>query len=281
MLDLQMHSSDSDGTWPWDKILNRCLEMGLTAFSITDHDTIARRKDILEWAKVHKAMAIPGVELSTVESEESVHLLGYFLEGPLKNLEKMLSGAVEARNDRNKKILKKLQAMGYQVSFEDLASGAACEPVGRPHIARLLMEKGYVKTIREAFHRFLSRKGSAYYPKDDIRLEDAITLLHEAGAVSVVAHPGLLQRSPHDLEQSIRTWADWGLDGIEVYYPSHTSQQLGFLMRLTDKFGLVRTGGSDFHGDNKPHIQIGIGSGDFKVPDELLAPLLKKRDLLV
>jgi len=273
-----LHTTDSDGTWPWDKVLEECLRIGLSAYAITDHDTITRRGEILAWARKHKAKAIPGVELSTKENDETVHLLGYFLGGDLEKLEKKLKEAISARTDRNSKIIKKLQAMGYQISMEELNRMTTGGPIGRPHIAQVLLAKGYVESVRKAFQRFLGREGAAYVPKDDMPLKKGIELLNEAKAVTVVAHPGLLTRSAPEFEAALKRWRSWGLDGIEVYYPSHNDEQIGFLERMADKFGFLKTGGSDFHGDNKPNIKIGVGYGKLAVPDELMGPLFKRRD---
>lgn len=277
LLDLQLHTTDSDGTWPWDRVLEHCREMGLKAFAITDHDTIVRREDILKWAKEKKAMAIPGIELSTSEKGQTVHLLGYFLDGPLTKLESKLAILREGRNVRNKKIIDKLQGLGFKVTEEDLKVVAGRATVGRPHIARLLLEKGYIKTIAEAFERFLTPGGAAYFPKEELPLEEGIALLYEAGAVTSVAHPGLLKRSPDELEESLRIWKGWGLDGIEAVYPGYSEEQTVFFHRMADKYGYVMTGGSDFHGENKPHIKIGVGTGNLNVSDALLEPLLEKR----
>ncbi len=278
MIDLQLHTTDSDGTWNWRLVLERCLDMGLTAFAITDHDTAVRRDEIRDWGKANDAMAIPGIELSTSENGQTVHLLGYFLDGPQENLEKRLDYLREGRRTRNKKIVEKLQSLKIQVTEEDVLRAAGTATVGRPHIARLLMEKGVVKSMQEAFDKYLSINGLAYFPKDELPLREGIDLLHGAGAVTSVAHPGLLKRSPDVLEASLKEWRSWGLDGIEAIYPSYSLEQTAYFERLAYKYDFIRTGGSDFHGDNKPHIKIGTGTGHLNVPDELLEPLLKKRD---
>ncbi len=281
MIDLQLHTTDSDGTWSWKQVLETCLDMRLSAFAITDHDTMVRRDDIRAWAKQNDAVAIPGIELSTRENDQTIHLLGYFLDGPLEKLEKRLEYLREGRRCRNQKIVERLQSLGIQVTEEDVLRIAGKATVGRPHIARLLMEKGAVKTMQEAFDRYLSINGRAYFPKDELPLREGIDLLHEAGAVTSVAHPGLLKRPPDVLEASLKEWRSWGLDGIEAIYPSYSLEQTAFFERISDKYGFVRTGGSDFHGENKPHIKIGTGTGHLNVPDELLEPLFARRDEIV
>jgi len=278
MIDLQLHTTDSDGTWPWDKVLIHCQSIGLKAFAITDHDTTARRPEILAWAKTHGAEAIPGIELSTTENGQTVHLLGYFLEGPLQELEKKLVYLRKERGARNKKMIARLQQLGMDITEDDVQKVAGTGTVGRPHIARVLLQKGRVQSFQEAFDRFLSVTGLAYFPKAEIPLKEAIALLHEAGAVTSVAHPLLLKRSREELEQSLEEWRSWGMDGVEAYYPSYSPEQSAFILRLADKLGFIKTGGSDFHGENKPYIKIGIGKGSLQVPDSLLEPLYKRRD---
>lgn len=281
MIDLQIHTTDSDGTWSWTQVLEKCLDLNLTAFAITDHDTVVRRDDILAWGKANDAMAIPGIELSTRENDQTIHLLGYFLDGPLTKLEERLAYLREGRLDRNKRIVERLQSLGIKVTVEDVMAAAGRATVGRPHIARLLMQKGVVQSMQEAFDKYLAANGMAYFPKDELPLREAIDLLHDAGAVTSVAHPGLLKRTPEILEQSLKLWRSWGLDGIEAIYPSYSLEQTAFFERLADKYGFIRTGGSDFHGENKPHIQIGTGTGHLDVPDELIQPLLNRRDEIV
>src|SRR5262249_28687670 len=157
-------------------------------------------------------------------------------------------------------------ALGIKVTEEDVLARAGRATMGRPHIARALMEKGYVKSLQEAFDRYLSVSGAAYCPKEELPLREAIELLHDAGGVTSVAHPGLLKLSMEDVEEALAQWRDWGLDGIEAIYPSYSEAQAVFFHRMCDKYGLLRTGGSDFHGDNKPLIKIGVGMGGWQVP---------------
>lgn len=258
-------------------MLETCLEMKLTAFAITDHDTAVRRKEILAWGKEHNAMAIPGIELSTTEGGQTVHLLGYFLDGPLEKLESRLAFLREGRLSRNGKIIQKLQSLGITVTEQEVFKIANGGTIGRPHIARLLVEKGVVKSMQDAFDKYLVPGGAAYFPKDELPLREAIELLHDAGAVTSVAHPGLLKRTPEKLEESLKEWRGWGLDAVEGIYPAYTPEQTAFFNRMSHKYGFLITGGSDFHGENKPKIKIGVGHGRLNVPDELLQPLLERR----
>ncbi|OVE78479.1 hypothetical protein BVX98_00010 [bacterium F11] len=278
MIDLQIHTTDSDGTWTYEQVLDHCVGMGLSAFAITDHDTINRRDQLKAWGQGKACLAIPGIELSTRENDQTVHLLGYFLDGSTDLLQKKLDILREARFDRNGKIIRKLQELGYSITEEEVKRVAGKGIIGRPHIARLLLQKGYIKSIKEAFDRFLGVKGRAYFPKEELPLKEGIELLHRTGAVTSVAHPLLLNRGFERMEDSIKLWASWNLDGLEGIYPSYSLMQTTFVHRMTTKYNLIVTGGSDFHGDNKPDIKIGVGTGDLNVPDELLEPLLAKRD---
>jgi len=210
VIDLQLHTSDSDGTWTWIQVLEKCLDLNLTAFAITDHDTTVRRDDIIAWAKTNDAMAIPGIELSASDNDQTIHLLGYFLDGPLTSLEARLNYLRSGRLDRNAKIVARLQKLGIAVTEEDVLLAAGRATVGRPHIARLLMQKGVVKTMQEAFDKYLNSNGQAYFPKVELPLREAIDLLHAAGAVTSISHPGLLKRTPEVLEESLKLWRSWG-----------------------------------------------------------------------
>lgn len=278
MIDLQLHTTDSDGTWPWRKVLEACVQLKLSAFAITDHDTMVRREDVLDFARDNNVKAIPGIELSTTEGGQTIHLLGYFLDGRLGRLEERLDFLRRGRMDRNGLIISKLRSLGINVTEAEVLAVADNKVVGRPHIARLLVNKGAVSTIQEAFDKYLTPGGKAYFPKDELPLREAIDLLHEAGAVTSVAHPGLLKRSPLDLENALKEWRSWGLDGIEGIYPAYNAEQTAFFHRMSTKYGFLITGGSDFHGENKPHIKIGVGTGSLNVPDELLEPLYKRRE---
>jgi predicted metal-dependent phosphoesterase TrpH len=278
MIDLQLHTTDSDGTWTWDRVLQACVDARLTAFAITDHDTIMRHAEIRAWGATRNVLAIPGVELSTREKDQTVHLLGYFLDGPLLKLEERLRFLQDGRGDRNVLIITRLQELGLNVTEEEVREIAGPGVIGRPHIARLLLKKGYVTTMQQAFDRFLTPGGSAYFPKVELPLRQAIDLLHEAGAVTSVAHPLLLSRPAEELEASFKEWRGWGLDGLESLYPTYNAEQTSFMRRITAKYGYLLTGGSDFHGENKPHIRIGVGTGSLNIPDDLLTPLFQRRD---
>lgn len=278
MIDLQIHTNDSDGTWGWEQVLDHCASIGLKAFAITDHDTIARRDEIRAWGKKKNLMAIPGIELSTNESDQTVHLLGYFLDGPVEHLGQRLAYLKKGRASRNLRIIGKLQSLGFAITEEEVLKISGTGTVGRPHIARVLLQKGYVGSMHEAFDRFLAIGGQAYFPKDELPLREGIDILHEAGAVTSVAHPGLLKRTPEEIELSLKEWKSWGLDGVEAIYPMYTPEQTAFFERMATKYNFVRTGGSDFHGENKPHIKIGTGTGKLNVPDSLLEPLLECRE---
>lgn len=281
MIDLQLHTTDSDGTWPWRKVAETCVAMKLTAFAITDHDTMARRDDILAFGRQKNVQAIPGIELSTTENDQTVHLLGYFLDGPHERLEERLKYLRQGRLDRNERIIERLRSLGIDVTEDDVKAIAGNKVVGRPHIARLLVNKGVVSGMQEAFDKYLTPGGKAYFPKDELPLREAIELLHEAGAVTSVAHPGLLKRAALDLEVSLKEWRSWGLDGVEGVYPVYSAEQTAFFHRMSSKYGFLITGGSDFHGENKPHIKIGTGTGNLNVPDALLEPLYQRRDEIV
>jgi 3',5'-nucleoside bisphosphate phosphatase len=196
-------------------------------------------------------------------------------------LESTLAGLRASRRTRNIKILEKLNKYGFPVTEDDLNKVAQGETIGRPHIARMMLQKGFVTSIREAFDRFLALGSAAYVPKEEMPLQEAIQLLHASGAVTSAAHPMLLGRTYEELEESFKEWKSWGLDALEIFYPTYLPEQSIFLKRMADKYEFLATGGSDFHGENKPHLRIGVGYGNLAVPDELIEPLINRKELIL
>jgi predicted metal-dependent phosphoesterase TrpH len=186
----------------------------------------------------------------------------------------------EARSQRNPKIIKKLQGLGIKITYDEVVTASGGGQVGRPHFARVLMEKGYVKTIGEAFEKYLKNGGAAYVEKERFSPVDCITLIHKAGGVAVLAHPFTLYLSLEELDQLLGQLTSTGLDGLEVYYSVHTHEQTAQYGQLARKWRLVATGGSDFHGEYKPRIDLGVGTGNLQVPYSALEELKRRGKMI-
>ncbi len=207
---------------------------------------------------------MPGLEISC-EHKGTLHILGYFIDHKNEDLLSTLSWLREKRSERNVKIVRKLKELGFDVTLEELEEVAGGEVIGRPHMAKVLLNKGYVSSIEEAFEKYLKKGGPAYVDKVRLRSHEAIKLIKEAGGLPVLAHPVTLGLDRNELESFVENLVHEGLEGIEVYYPEHEEDDIEFYLYLSKKFNLVPTGGTDFHGDVKPNIKLGMLDIPFEI----------------
>jgi 3',5'-nucleoside bisphosphate phosphatase len=259
-VDLHTHSTASDGTLPPERVIEAAERCGITALALTDHDTIAGVPAAREAAERAGIRLISGVELSAFDGDHEVHLLALHV-AQLDALERRLLELRSMRHERAIRIVEKLNALGLEIALEEVLQQSAGGAVGRPHVARALMARGYVTDFRDAFSRYLGANGVAFVPKDRFSLEDAINVAHEAGALAIWAHPGDGGRRER-LEPLVAA----GLDGIEIRHPSHSSEDMKRLQALADFFGLVPSGGSDWHGASEGPRRLGM----MNVPHEWL-----------
>ncbi|MDW8094643.1 MAG: PHP domain-containing protein [Caldimicrobium sp.] len=275
MVDLHTHSTASDGTFSPRELIYLAKKEGLKALALTDHDTIKGLEEAYETAKEEELPFLCGVEISVkFEGPGHFHLLGYFLTPKLEILDTMLKRLQEARKERNFKMIEKLKALGIDINFEELQAIAQGE-IGRPHFAKLLLDKGVVKNLEEAFERYLRKGAAAYVPKALLTPEEAISLIEKAGGVPVLAHPFTLKLDRKELSLYLSELKEMGLKGVEVFYSEHSREFTQFLQEKAKHLALLITGGSDFHGANKPDIKLGRGFGNLKIPYECFIDLLK------
>ncbi|NLB70169.1 MAG: PHP domain-containing protein, partial [Lentisphaerae bacterium] len=222
--------------------------------------------------------ALSGVELSVEAQNKTVHMLAYGIDTENKSLNEALEYVRDGRSRRNASILSKLSVAGCHISMGEVMHFAGPDGVvGRPHIARALVKKGYASSVRDAFTKYLGRGAAAYSERMRLEPSEAIRLIHEAGGISVLAHPGLCGLGFKELGDFVGELAEFGLDGIEAYYPGHDSTQVEQYLGYAERFGLVVTGGTDFHGEMRPHVQIGAGHGTLNVKDELFDAILARQ----
>lgn len=241
-IDMHCHTTASDGSLKPKDLLEYAIEKGLKGIAITDHDTIDGVKEALDYSK-EKAdfYCIPGVEISTEYLNEEVHILGYAIDLNNKELNDLLREMRENRETRTVKMIAKLADIGFDITYEEvklLAKGV----VGRPHIGQVLIDKGYAKNMQEVFDKYLKLGGVAYVPRFKITPLEAINIIIKAGGVPVLAHPGFIKD-----KQIIDNIISYGIQGVEVYYPSHLPHQIRQFRNLVDVNNLIATGGSDFH----------------------------------
>ena len=252
-------------------------QAGLSAVALTDHDTLEGLAEAQSAADDLGVRLIPGCELSCEVDEAAMHLLVYFLEDGPGPLQDRLGGLQEGRSDRNRRIVTVLQEQGLDVTLDEIAEEAGGGSVGRPHVAAVMMRKGYVSSIQEAFDVWLAKGKPAYLERERLAPKDAIDLAHASGAVAVLAHPTSMGFEGPAMERFIADLAADGLDGMECEYGRYSPDLRAALRAVAARCGLAVTGGSDYHGRYKPDLSLGTGLGDLNVPDALLDALESRR----
>lgn len=281
-IDLHIHTTASDGTLSPAAILREAGERGLAAIAITDHDTIDGVREALAAGIPPKLNFLTGVEISAgpppaCPMRGSFHLLAYGIRLDHGPLNQCLEHLQDSRKNRNPRILERLREMGIDLRREALEDQSNGGQIGRPHIARMLLAQGYVDSIDAAFDRYIGNNAPAYVDKYRVPIAEAIDLVRAAGGVAVAAHPGLLPLEPGPaFEAMIGELREMGLRGIETFYPEHSAKQVAYFNDVARRFGLVMTGGTDFHGTIKPGLELGRGSGDFGVPVSVFEDLLRE-----
>ena len=277
MIDLHSHSTASDGSDSPSALVALAKRQGLAAVALTDHDTVEGLAEAQAAADGVGVRLVQGCELSCEVGSASMHLLVYFLSDGPGPLQDRLAGLQAARADRNRRIVDVLQAHGLDVTLEEILTEAGRGSVGRPHVAGVLLRKGYVESVQDAFDRWLGNGKPAYLDRERLLPAEAIALAHASGAVTVLAHPTSLGYEAAELEKFVAGLAADGLDGLECEYGRYSPDTRARLRALAERHGLAVTGGSDYHGRYKPDLSLGTGLGDLNVPDDLLDALEERR----
>jgi 3',5'-nucleoside bisphosphate phosphatase len=274
VIDLHAHTSCSDGSETPTELVALAAEIGLKAVAITDHDSVDGIPEALRAGGRYGVEVVPGVEIPLEFESFTLDMLGYFLCGaPSDEFRAQLERLRRGRDERNARILLTLSELGYPLDPAELAKVAGGEAVGRPHIGEALRRHGYVDTITEAFERFLRRGAPAFVDRRRLGLAPAVRLIGESGGVAVIAHPGIIRTDHAGLRRLVREAARLGVVGLECSYPIYDAETEQRCLALADEFGLVPTGGSDFHGSVKPAARLGKGAGGRPIPDEVLEQL--------
>ena len=276
-VDLHTHSTASDGTLAPEAVARLAKDSGLVGFALTDHDTLAGLEAAERTAREIGIEFVPGVEISCqFPHPGTLHLLGYCIDPHSAPLREVLDRLIEARRVRNPKMVRKLNDLGVAITVAEVEEAAGGEVIGRPHMAAVLVRKGYVNSIKEAFNKYLGQGAAAYVEKERLSPRDAIAVVLVAGGLPVLAHPIQL-RAENDarLERIVKDLTDLGLAGIEVIHSDHDAALIEKYTNLADRFGLLKTGGSDFHGINKKEIQLGNANGR-RIPRRFMDDLLAR-----
>lgn len=276
MIDLHLHSTCSDGTLSPTELAAKINDLHLYGFSLTDHDTVEGIPEILSSRLDPEIIFIPGIELSCDAAKHEIHILGYGIDWKNSHLSKQLSSLREGRQKRNFDMIKLFQKDGYPITLEKLQNGNPDTVITRAHFARVLLEEGICKSKDQAFRTFLGENCKYFLPKPFFAPEDALNLILQAGGVPVLAHPFQYKFSNQELQNLIEQLTKQGLQGLEIYHSSQHINQTIALTQWAKKYHLIGTGGSDFHGSNKPDISIGTGRGSLHVPNHLMDQLLSR-----
>jgi predicted metal-dependent phosphoesterase TrpH len=269
-LDFHLHTTHSDGSCTPAEVIALAAKAGVTALAITDHDITTGIPEATAAGNDRGIEIIPGIEISSLLGSSELHMLGYFLDYQNTRLNEQLIRLRESRHRRNPQIIERLQAAGIDITYDEVRALAGTDAVGRPHIARVLMEKGVVSSAKEAFDQWLADGRPAYVQRELPTPAEAIHWIKEAKGLAVLAHPTWVKTTEGTLSDLVRTLKADGLDGVEVHYSTHTARQTRDYLALAKQQGLLVTGGSDFHGLTKPDIEVGIGKGSLHIPNSLL-----------
>ena len=256
MIDLHLHTNYSDGSLCPAEVVRRASRIPLKAIAITDHDTISGVEEALAEGRALGIEVIPGIELSCKFQERELHLLGYHVDFKNPKLIRHLADFRAERMNHLPKILNRLKELGIDLKAEEVCIHASAGYVGRPHIARAMVAKGYTETMEASFTKYLRDGGPAHIPRKRWPLSEAIGLLKEARAIPVLAHPGIYGING----QQIRNFKKMGISGIECHYPRHKKGQINQYREIARKMNLIITGGSDFHGDFPSRIKMGAAT---------------------
>lgn len=269
LIDLHVHSDCSDGTCSPEELVELAKQKGLSAFALTDHDTtegVARARHAAEGTEV---CVIPGIEFSTSYEKRDVHVLGLGIDPEDEYFQENLDRFRNSRDRRNEEMIRKMQEHGISITQEEVEKLFPDAVITRAHFARFLVEKKFVGSTNEAFDRYLGDRACCFVPKEKVTPFQAVRLIKENGGYAVLAHPLIYGFSKGKLEELVREMKKAGADGIEAIYSQNRWNDEGEMRALAKRHGLKITGGSDFHGSNKPGIEMGTGKGNLRIPYEL------------
>lgn len=272
-IDLHTHTTASDGTLTPSELVAYAAEKGLCAVAVTDHDTTEGIAEALSAADGRELNVIPGIEISSMYDRLEIHIVGLFIDPENTSLLEWLTALRQSREERNKKMLTVLSDMGIEISYDELSEFAAGSIITRAHFAGIMLKKGYITSINEAFDRLIGDRCPAYIPRELPDYKTSINMIRSAGGIAVLAHPLLYKINTKGLEDMVSELAAASLTGIEAYYSTHSPSDTKYIKRLAQQNRLLLSGGSDFHGSNKKNLDLGTGYGTLAVPADLIDTL--------
>lgn len=270
-IDLHIHTTASDGADSPEAVVRQAAELGLSAISVTDHDTVLGCEPAAAEAKKRGIELIPGIELST-RYNGPVHILGYFIDTSSPEIKALFDEIVADRDGRNEKAVALLRKDGIDITYEQMKDRFG-EVVGWPHFATILIENGLAESTDDAFSRLIGKGMKYWVPRSTIPIERCVDVILSAGGIPVLAHPFEYKYQNKTLPELIELCINLGVRGIECRHSSHSPGQMAYLERLAEEYGLLKTGGSDYHGSVKPEVALGTGTGLVSVPQAWLEAL--------
>ena len=272
-IDLHTHSLCSDGAQTPADVVRTAYDAGLAAIALSDHDCITGVQEAMDTGKALGVEVIPAVELSA-QSDTELHILGYFVDIHNKKLQDAMAYALQVRNERQVEVCQKLNEQGFQITMDELRAEAGGNDVlCRAHFAKIMVRKGYAESVKDAFNRYLSVGCYAYSNRQALTGPEAVSLIRDAGGIAVAAHLHLIKMPDDQLREYLKELIPYGLDGVEGYYTDYTPDMEQRYRAMAKELGLVISGGTDYHGANKPHITIGKGKGNLDIPYSVLEGL--------
>ena len=273
IVDLHVHSNKSDGSFTPSELVDYAVEKGLRAFALTDHDTTEGLDEAIAAAKGKEIEVIPGIEFSTEYEGKDIHIVGLYIDYKSKIFSGQIQAFVDSRTERNRKMCSNLQTAGIDISYEKLLAAFPDAVITRAHYAKYLLDHGAVNSMPEAFDKYLGDHTRYFVPREKVTPMQAVKLILDAGGIPVLAHPTLYHMSDKRLGLLLYRLKGAGLAAMECIYSTYTPSEERQMKQLADKYGLLPSGGSDFHGATKPKLDLAVGYGNLMVPEEILINL--------
>ena len=279
IIDLHTHSTASDGTYTPAEVAKLASAIGLSAIALTDHDTIDGLQEFQETGREFGLETIPGIEFAALWPKyhrPEIHIVGLGFDPSHPLLLERMKDIRESRDIRNQKMCEKLSSIGLHITIDEVNANAGGDIITRAHFANVLLQKGYIRKKEDAFSRYISPGLPGYVEREFLTPELCIRTIKEAGGAAVLAHPTLYNLSAEQIEELCAELKDYGLDGIECQYSTYSSQETRMITAIAEKYGLLPSGGSDFHGKNKPNIHLGSGKSNLAIPYSFWEELKKR-----
>ena len=279
IIDLHTHSTASDGTYTPAEVAKLASTIGLSAIALTDHDTIDGLQEFQETGRKVGLETIPGIEFAALwpkHHRPEIHIVGLGFDPSHPLLLERMKDIKESRDIRNQKMCEKLSSIGLHITIDEVNANAGGDIITRAHFANVLLQKGYIRKKEDAFSRYISPGLPGYAEREFLTPELCIRTIKEAGGAAVLAHPTLYNLSAEQIEELCAELKDYGLDGIECQYSTYSPQETRMITAIAEKYGLLPSGGSDFHGKNKPNIHLGSGKSNLAIPYSFWEELKKR-----